>query len=52
MDKQIIIFELNLRREQWLVDQLINLLLKMQLTFLTGYLELLTFIVLRMGSKF
>ena len=47
MHIQIIIFELNLRKEIWLVISVY----KPSVTFLTGYLKLLTFIVLRVRSK-
>ena len=51
MDIQTIIFELNLRKEQWLVVSVYEPPAQMQLTFLSGYLKLLTFIVLSMRSK-
>ena len=50
MNIHIIIFELNLRKEKWLVVSVYKLLAQ-DATYLTGYLKLLTFIVLRMRNK-
>ena len=52
MNVQVIMLELNLPKEKWEWYQHTNFPLKAKLTFLTGYLKLLTYIVLHKRSKF